>query len=159
MVLFQIPPIKTVNIFCEFGLQIPLNLIYVHPVLSMLVMSSPKNLTRLIAAADLKFKFKYVILSLRRIVKRQRLFIYTYMYVTMVYWRSASQGCAQKTHFDYIVRGHFETETSKSEPGTTYSRFRFRNRWNRCSFNGRFLFTAGKRPRVWMRRASYPSNI
>ena len=103
-------------------------------------MSSPKRLARLIDTADLTFKFKYVKWSPRLIVKRQQLFIYTsvrtcsYMYVTMVYWRIASQGLAQKTHFDHIVRGHFETETSKSETGTTYSRFRCRNRWNRCSF-------------------------
>ena len=61
--------------------------------------------------------------------------IRTSSYVTMVYQRSESQGRTQKNHFDYIVRGHFETETSKSEPGTTNSRFRFRYRWNRCSFN------------------------
>ena len=65
-------------------------------------------------------------------------FSYYYTYIqprnNIGYRRRPSQGRAQKTHFDYIVRGHFETVTSKSEPGTTYSRFRFRNRWNRCSF-------------------------
>ena len=76
---------------------------------------------------------------LGRIVKRQRLLIILYVQPAASQWSVGVEqvrDVPRKKHFDYIVKGHFETETSKSEPGTTYSRFRFRNRWNRCSFNG-----------------------
>ena len=56
----------------------------------------------------------------------------TSSYVTIVCRRSVIQGRAQINDFGYLVRRHFDTETSKSEPGTTYSRYRYR--WNRWSF-------------------------
>ena len=65
-------------------------------------------------------------------------------YVTIVYRRSAIQGRAQIYDLGYLVRRHFDTETSKSEPRTTYSRYRYR--WNRWSF------TTHYRPAVHTRR-------
>ena len=55
-------------------------------------------------------------------------------YVTIVCWRSAIQERHPKYHVGYLIKRHFDTETSKSEPGTTYSRNRYRYRWNRWSF-------------------------
>ena len=53
-------------------------------------------------------------------------------YVTIVCWLSAIQKRHQKYHVGYLIKRCFDTETSKSEPGTiTYTRNRRRYRLNR----------------------------
>ena len=94
-VLFQLLPINTVNIFCDFGFRIPLTLIYVP--------FSIGNASYIVTQKAGKTWYRRFKINIRQIespthCKTSTTFhnIRTYSHVTMVYRRNESKGRAQK---------------------------------------------------------------